>query len=154
MDLLNVIEYLFVVHLSLRNAYNQARLSSCLSVQVTCLSVCVSWTGLSSIQLALGLQEGKLGVTPAYMADTSHSKWAPHKLEHVCPSLHIVACRRGRALRRPHAPVCARPPLLCVRRGFRFDTSASLKLPKTHYKLKKKIGKKFFTRKCPPKEDG
>ena len=58
-------------------------LSSCLSVRVTCPSVRVSWTGLSSIRLALGLQEGKLGVTPAYVADTSHSKWAPPKLEHA-----------------------------------------------------------------------
>ena len=51
-----------------------AELSSCLSVRVMCPSVHVSWTGLSSIQLALGLQEGKLGVTPAYVVDTSHSK--------------------------------------------------------------------------------
>ena len=56
-----------------------AGLSMCSSVRVTCPSVRVSWTGLSSVQLALGLQEGKLGVTLVYVADTSHSKWAPPK---------------------------------------------------------------------------
>ena len=67
-----------------------------------------------------------------------------------------------RALTRlcPHAPVCCVPSRVCTRthpsacalrqRGFRFDTSASLKLPK----VKKKIGKKNFTRRCPPKENG
>ena len=52
----------------------------------TCPSVRVSWTGLSSVRLALGLPQGKLGVTLAYVADTSHSKWAPPKHEHA-PSL-------------------------------------------------------------------
>ena len=49
----------------------------------TCPSVRVSWTGLSSVLLALGLQEGKLGVTLAYVADTSYSKWVPPKHEHA-----------------------------------------------------------------------
>ena len=44
------------------------------SVRVTCPSVRVSWTGLSSVRLALGLLEGKLGVTCAYVANMSHSK--------------------------------------------------------------------------------
>ena len=48
-----------------------------------CPSVRVSWTGLSSVRLALGLQEGKLGVTLAYVADTSHSKWVPSKHEYA-----------------------------------------------------------------------
>ena len=74
---------------------------------------------------------------------------------------------------RPHAPICACPypstparthlhvpSPVCARthrsaralrqRGSRFDTSASLKLPT----VKKKIGKNFFTRRCPPKENG
>ena len=54
---------------------------------------------------------------------------------------------------RPRAPVCARPHpsarALC-QCGFRFDTSTSLKSPT----VKKKNGKKNFTRRCPPKEDG
>ena len=58
-------------------------LSSYLFVRVTCPSVCVSWTGLSSVRLALRLQECKLGVTPAYVVDTSHSKWMPPKLEYA-----------------------------------------------------------------------
>ena len=58
-------------------------LSTCPSVRVTCPSVRVSWTGLSSVRLALGLPQGKLGVTLAYMADTSHSKLAPPKHEHA-----------------------------------------------------------------------
>ena len=72
----------------------------------TCPSVCVSWIGLSSIRLALGLQEGKLGVTPTYVADTSHSKWAPPKHEHALrltrrrawrwSRAHVVACSSGR----------------------------------------------------------
>ena len=53
------------------------------SIRLSHVSVCVNWIGLSSVQLALGLQEGKLGVTPAYVADTSHSKWVPPKHEHV-----------------------------------------------------------------------
>ena len=32
---------------------------------------------------SIRLQEGKLGVTPTYVADTSHSKWAPPKHEHA-----------------------------------------------------------------------
>ena len=51
---------------------------------------------------------------------------------------------------RSRALICARPPLLCVQCGSRFDTLASLKLPK----VLKKIGKKNFTCKCSPKEDG
>ena len=89
----------------------------CPSVRVTCLSVHVSWTGLSSVRLALGLQEGKLGVTLAYMADTSHSKWAPPKHEHA-PRLtyrrlymsshaEVVACSDGCALKRSPAYVVA-----------------------------------------------
>ena len=58
-------------------------LSTCPSVQVSCPSVRVSWTGLSSVRLALGLPQGKLGVTLAYVADTSHSKLAPRMHEHV-----------------------------------------------------------------------
>ena len=61
----------------------KAGLSTCPSVRVTCLSVRVSWIGLSSVRLALGLPQGKLGVTLAYMADTSHSKLAPPKHEHA-----------------------------------------------------------------------
>ena len=49
----------------------------------TCPSVRVSWTGLSSVRLVLGLPQGKLGVTLAYVADTSHSRWAPPKHEHA-----------------------------------------------------------------------
>ena len=51
------------------------------------------------------------------------------------------------------APVCAHPyPSARALRqhGSRFDTLASLKLPT----VKKKIGKKVFTRRCLPKEDG
>ena len=70
-----------------------AGLSTCPSVRVTCLFVRVSWTGLSSVQLALGLQEGKLEVTLAYVADASHSKWAPPKHEHA-PSLTRRRVRR------------------------------------------------------------
>ena len=54
-----------------------------------------------------------------------------HALSLICARAHLSA----RALRQ---------------RGFTFDTSASLKLPK----VKKKIGKKIITRRCPPKEDG
>ena len=60
-----------------------AKLSSCPSIRVMCPSVRVSWTGLSFVRLALGLQEGKLGVTLAYVVDTSHSKRALPKLEHA-----------------------------------------------------------------------
>ena len=79
------------------NMVSNAGLSSCPSVRVTCPFVCVSWTGLSSVRLTLGLQEGKLGVTSAYVADTSHSKWASPKLEYACPGLQVIACKRGRA---------------------------------------------------------
>ena len=58
-------------------------LSMCPSVQVSCPSVCVSWIGLSSVRLALGLPQGKLRVTLAYVADTSHSKLAPCMHEHA-----------------------------------------------------------------------
>ena len=54
---------------------------------------------------------------------------------------------------RPHALVCAQPlpsARALRQRGSRFDTSTSLKLPI----VKKKIGKKIFTRRFPPKEDG
>ena len=90
-------------------------LSMCPSVRVTCPSVRVSWIGLSSVRLALGLPQGKLGVTLAYMADTSHSKWTPPKHEHA-PRLtrrrarrwsrsRTVARIRRRALRHSHAYV-------------------------------------------------
>ena len=73
--------------------------------------------------------------------------------------VHVDRCARAqtgkgarRRLRTP-LPVCARAHpstcALCQRRS-RFDTSASLKLPT----VKKKIGKKIFRRRCPPKEDG
>ena len=52
------------------------------------MSVRISWTSLSSVRLALGLQGGKLGVIPTYVADTSHSKWAPSKLEYACLSFY------------------------------------------------------------------
>ena len=58
-------------------------LSTCPFVRVSCPSVRVSWTGLSSIRLALGLPQGKLGVILAYVADTSHSKLAPRMHEHA-----------------------------------------------------------------------
>ena len=79
-----------------------AGLSTCPSVRVSCLSVRVSWTGLSSVRLALGLPQGKLRVTLAYMADTSHSKLAPRMHEHT-PRL-----TRRRARRRLHAYVVVR----------------------------------------------
>ena len=50
-----------------------SRLSTCPSVRVTCSFVRVSWTGLSSVRLALGLPQGKLQVTLAHVADMSHS---------------------------------------------------------------------------------
>ena len=58
-------------------------LSTCPSVRVSCPSVRVNWTGLSSVRLALGLPQSKLGVTFAYVADTSHSKLAPRMHEHA-----------------------------------------------------------------------
>ena len=61
----------------------QSGLSTCPSVRVSCPSVRVSWTGLSSVRLALGLPQGKLQVTLAYVADTSHSKLAPRMHEHA-----------------------------------------------------------------------
>ena len=48
-------------------------LSTCPSVRVSC----------PSVRLALGLPQGKLGVTLAYVADTSHSKLAPRMHEHA-----------------------------------------------------------------------
>ena len=53
----------------------------------------------------------------------------------------------------PLAAICAcrHPSAHALRqRGSKFDTSASLKLPKVN----KKISKKNFTRRCPHKEDG
>ena len=66
---------------------------------------------------------------------------------HAHPSVRAVTCLRA------FLPVCARahPSARALRqRGSRFDTSTSLKLPT----VKKKVGKKFFIRRCPPKEDG
>ena len=60
-----------------------AGLSTYPSVRVSCPSVRVSWIGLSSVRLALGLSQGKLRVTLAYVADTSHSKLAPRMHEHA-----------------------------------------------------------------------
>ena len=77
-------------------------LSTCPSVRVSCPSVRVSWTSLSSVRLALGLPQGKLGVTLAYVADTSHSKLVPPMHEHA-PRL-----TRRRARRRSRAYVVAR----------------------------------------------
>ena len=63
-------------------------LSTCPSVRVSGPSVSVSWTGLSSVRLALGLPQGKLGVILAYVADTSHSKLAPPMYEHAPRLIH------------------------------------------------------------------
>ena len=68
----------------------------------TCLSVCISWTGLSSVRLALGLPQDKLGVTLAYVVDMSHSKLAPPKHEHAS------RLTRRHARRRSHTYVVAR----------------------------------------------
>ena len=71
-------------------------------------------------------------------------------LANVCAQTQTSA--RALTHLRRCAPVCARPlpsARALRQRGSRFDTSASLKLPT----VKKKIGKKIFTRRCPPKED-
>ena len=84
----------------------------------------------------------------------------PEVLQSLCinPCVHwdpffwqTGACGRGQV--RACGDICARahPSARALRQhGSRFDTSTSLKLPT----MKKKIGKKLFTRRCPPKEDG
>ena len=49
-------------------------LSSCRAIRVVHPFVQDSWTSISSIRLAIGLREGKLGVTHAHMVDMSHSQ--------------------------------------------------------------------------------
>ena len=42
------------------------------------------------MRLALGLLEGRLGITPTHMGDMSHSKWTPCELEHMHPIVNQV----------------------------------------------------------------
>ena len=54
-----------------------------MSVRPGLVSVRLCQLGLSSVRLALGLPQGKLGVTFAYVVDMSHSKLAPRMHEHA-----------------------------------------------------------------------
>ena len=81
---------------------------------------------------------------PCAPLPSTHAVTRLHAPLPVCAPAHPSAC----VLTRLRAPLASARALR--QRGFRFDTLASLKLPT----VKKKNGKKIFTRRCPPKEDG